>query len=96
MKAYVIVQETVSDQKLFDDYRSNVMATLTEFAGRFIIRGGNLTIVEGEWPHQRTVVLEFPSRDAAESWYKSPAYQKVLPLRMSSSTGNLVIIDGIE
>ena len=94
MKAYVIVQETIHDQTMFDAYRKDVMATLAEFGGQFVVRGGKLTVVEGEWPYQRTVVLEFPSRDAAEGWYVSPAYQRVLPLRLKSSKCNLVIVDG--
>jgi uncharacterized protein (DUF1330 family) len=94
MKAYVIVQETIKDQTMFDAYRKDVLATVTEFGGQFIVRGGNLTVVEGEWPHQRTVIIEFPSRVAAEGWYNSPAYQKLLPLRLTSSTGNFVIVDG--
>ena len=94
MKAYVIVQETIHDQTMFDAYRKDVMATIVEFGGQFAVRGGLLTVVEGEWPHERTVVVEFPSRDDAEAWYASPAYQKVLPLRLKSSTCNLVIVDG--
>lgn len=96
MKAYVIVQETINDPATFEAYRGKVPQTLSEFGGRFIVRGGRLTVVEGEWPHQRTVVIEFPSRTAAEDWYKSPAYQAALPLRLRSAVGNLVIVDGIE
>ena len=62
MKAYVIVQETVKDEEMFAAYRNSVVATLEEFGGRFIVRGGQLTVVEGEWPHPRLVVIEFPSR----------------------------------
>jgi uncharacterized protein (DUF1330 family) len=51
-------------------------------------------VVEGEWPHPRLVVIEFASRQAAEGWYRSPAYQELLPLRLGSSVGNLVIVDG--
>jgi uncharacterized protein (DUF1330 family) len=40
------------------------------------------------------VIIEFPSRVDAESWYKSPAYQEVISLRHKSSVGNLVIVDG--
>ena len=94
MKAFVIVQEIIHDQTMFDAYRKDVMATLLEFGGQFIVRGGKLTVVEGEWPHQRTIIVEFPSRVAAETWYSSPAYQKVLPLRLKSSKCNLVIVDG--
>ncbi len=96
MKAYVIVQETIHDQIMFDAYRKDVMATLAAFGGKFVVRGGTLTVVEGEWPYKRTVIVEFPSRVAAEAWYASPAYQKVLPLRLKSSKCNLVIVDGAE
>ncbi len=94
MKAYVIVQETVKDEEMFAAYRNGVVATLEEFSGRFVVRGGQLTVVEGEWPYPRLVVIEFPSREAAEGWYHSPAYQKLLPLRLGSSVGNFVIVDG--
>jgi len=94
MKAYAIVQETVKDPAMFETYRSGVVATLEPFGGKFVVRGGRLTIVEGEWPHPRLVVIEFPSRQAAEDWYKSPAYQKLLPLRLKSAAGNFVIVDG--
>jgi len=94
MSAYIIVQETVHDPAMFDAYRKDVPATVAAHGGRFVVRGGTLTVVEGTWPYQRTVVIEFPSRAAAEGWYRSPEYQKVLPLRLKSSTGNFVIVDG--
>ena len=94
MKAYVLVQETITDEEMFEAYRKGVMATLQEFGGRFIVRGGQLTVVEGEWPHHRLVVVEFPSRQAAEGWYHSPAYQELLPMRLRSAAGNLIIVDG--
>lgn len=94
MKAYVIVVETIHDPAKFDEYRGQVMATLAPYGAVFLVRGGPLTVVEGEWPHQRTVVIEFPSRAAAEAWYASPAYQAVIGLRLQSSTCSLVIVDG--
>lgn len=95
MTAYVIVQETISDQQTFDLYRKDVPATLTPFGGEFVVRGGTLTVVEGEWPHPRLVVIQFPSRAAAEGWYHSEAYQKIIPLRLKAAAGNLVIVDGM-
>lgn len=95
MKAYVIVQETVHDEEMFTAYRAQVLPTVQSFGGSFIVRGGAFTVVEGEWPHPRLVVIEFPSRAAAEDWYKSPAYQKLIPLRVQASTGNLIIVDGL-
>ena len=94
MAAYVIAAETVKDETMFDDYRKQVPATLAPFGGKFIVRGGKVTVHEGEWPHPRTVVIEFPSRAQAEGWYNSPAYRKIIQLRLKSSVGNFIIADG--
>jgi uncharacterized protein (DUF1330 family) len=94
MMAYVIVAETVNDEAMFDEYRKQVPATLAPFDGRFIVRGGKVTVHEGEWPHPRTVVIQFPSRAQAEGWYKSAPYQAIIGLRLKSSGGNFVIVDG--
>jgi len=69
-------------------------ATLQAFGGKFVVRGGNLKLLEGQWPHARFVVIEFPSREAAEGWYGSPDYQKIIGLRQNSSVGNLIIAEG--
>ena len=94
MRAYVIVQVEVLDQRNYDAYRKDVLPTIEAFGGRFLVRGGAMTKLEGDWPYSRTVVIEFPSRADAEGWYRSPAYAKLLPLRLKASRGNLIIVDG--
>ena len=94
MVAYLIAAETVHDDAMFAEYRSQVLGTLAPFGGRFIARGGALTVLEGEWKHPRTVIIEFPTRSAAEAWYGSPPYQSIIHLRQKSTSGNLVILDG--
>jgi len=94
MKAFLIAAETVKDEAMFARYRSQVLPTIEAFGGKFIVRGGNLTTLEGKWPHQRLVIIEFPSRKAVEDWYKSPAYQKIISLRLDSTDSSLVIVDG--
>jgi len=93
MKAFVIAAETINDEALFSEYRKAVPATLEPFGGKFVVRGGKLSLLEGEWPHSRLVIIEFPSREAAEGWYKSAEYQKIIGLRHNSSVGNLVITE---
>ena len=75
MKAYVIALETVHDQAMFGEYAKGVAATLLAFEGRFVARGGHYTVLEGEWQNPRTVIIEFPSREAAQGWYDSADYQ---------------------
>jgi uncharacterized protein (DUF1330 family) len=94
MKAYVIAAETVNDQAMFDVYRKEVPRTIVPFGGNFIARGGNLTVLQGEWPHPRLVIIEFPSRAAAEAWYGSDEYKKIISLRLKSSVGSVIVVDG--
>lgn len=94
MKAYLIATETVHDEAMFARYRQEVIKTLAPFGGQFIVRGGNLTVLEGAWPRARTVIIEFPSRAAAEGWYASDDYRKIISLRLDSTKGDLVIADG--
>jgi len=95
MKAYLVAAETVHDEELFAEYRKQVVATVEAFGGRLIARGGKQTVLEGQWQNPRTVIIEFPTREAAEAWYKSPDYQKIIGLRLKSTSGNLIIVDGM-
>lgn len=96
MAAYIIFLETIHDTIRFDEYRRRVLATLEPFGGSFLIRGGHFTVIEGDWPHERCVVLEFSSREKAESWYWSPEYRAILPFRLGAMNSNAIIIDGVS
>jgi uncharacterized protein (DUF1330 family) len=96
MRALLISQQNLHDNERIEPYRQGVAATLEPFGGKFVVRGGATTVVEGEWPFERTVIIEFPSREKAEAWYRSAACQKLLPLRLESTSGNLVIVDGVD
>jgi uncharacterized protein (DUF1330 family) len=97
MKAYCIVYERrIPDPKMFEEYRKQVMATLEAYGAKFLVRGGKFTALEGEMPFERIAMLEFPSRKAAEDWYNSPAYQKILPLRLNAMEAQFIVVDGVE
>ena len=96
MTAYCIAYESINDPNTFEEYRRQVLPTLEAHGGRFIVRGGAFTALEGEMHYERIAVLEFPSRAAAESWYRSPEYQRILPLRSQSTRSQLVLVDGVE
>lgn len=96
MKAYCIVYERLHDQKMFEEYRKQVMPTIEAYGGKFLVRGGKFTALEGEMPFERIAMLEFPSRKAAEDWYHSPAYQEILPLRLNATECQFILVDGVE
>jgi len=95
MLAYVVAAIDIVEPTGYDAYRSKVLATVQAHGGRFLVRGGAITVKEGTWPRARMVVLEFPSRAAAEGWYASPEYQAILPLRLQAGRGEVVIVDGV-
>ena len=96
MTAYCIVYEIVDDPTPFEEYRTQVLPTIEAHGGRFLVRGGAFTALEGDMPYERIAMLEFPTRAAAEAWYHSPEYQRILPLRLRSSRSQFILADGIE
>jgi uncharacterized protein (DUF1330 family) len=63
--------------------------------GRFVVRGGPIEVLEGDWDPLRVVVMEFADREAARRWYDSPAYREAMPLRQGASTTGIVVVDGV-
>ncbi len=95
MPAYVIAEIEVTDTALYDDYRRQVAATISAHGGRFLVRGGAITHLEGPPAPQRQVVLEFPSMAQLQAWYHSPEYAPLIELRQRASTGRLVAVEGL-
>jgi uncharacterized protein (DUF1330 family) len=76
------------------EYLERIQDTLDPFGGRFIAHGPQVTVFEGEWPGT-VVIIEFPDRDATVSWYESPGYQAILPLRTNNIDGATLVFDGV-
>jgi uncharacterized protein (DUF1330 family) len=95
MAAYVIVDLEVTDPARYDEYRQRVPATLAAYGGRFLVRGGALEVVEGNWRPRRLVVLEFPSLAQARRWYDSAEYREPKAMRLSASKANMILVEGV-
>ena len=76
------------------EYLEKIDDTLRPFDGRFIIHGGEQDVREGASPGT-LIVIEFPDREAAEGWYRSDAYQAILPLRTENSDSNVFFVEGV-
>jgi uncharacterized protein (DUF1330 family) len=94
MAAYVIGEVEVTDPKIYDDYRKQVLATIEKYGGRFVARGGKAEPLEGGWSPKRIVVLEFPSYERALEWYRSPEYAPLIKLRQKASRAELILVAG--
>ena len=95
MKAYAMAHlRDVDFNDEIADYLRRIDATLEPFGGRFLVHGGRVHPLEGEFD-AALVVLEFPTLDAARDWYRSPAYQPILPLRTGNSRGVAFLVEGV-
>ncbi len=94
MSAYVIVDIDVHDATAYDDYRKLVGASVARYEGRFLVRGGPIDVLEGNWQPKRIVILEFPSATLARAWYDSEEYRMPKQLRLRASTGSLIVVEG--
>ena len=93
MAAYIIGRIDVHDLDEYKKYASQTVALAEEHGGRFLVKGGEMTQVEGSGP-DRHVVIEFPDRATAETFYNSDDYQKILPIALGAAKRDLVIVEG--
>jgi uncharacterized protein (DUF1330 family) len=95
MAAYVIAHIDVKDPVRYEDYKKMSPVSIAKYGGRFIARGGAVEVLEGAWEPKRLVLLEFPSAEAARQWYASEDYAPARALRQATSTGDLVMVEGV-
>ena len=95
MAAYFIVDVEVNDPAGFEEYRQLVPGTVQKYGGRFLVRGGAVETLEGDWQPKRVVVLEFPSLEQAKRWYNSEDYRDPKALRFKTAKSKLILVEGI-
>ena len=97
MTAYVIYQGEVSDPERYEAYKRAAAASVTAAGGRYIVRGGGVEVLEGDAPSGRTVVSEFPSMEAALTWYHGPDYTEARRLREGAAVvAHMYIVEGAD
>lgn len=96
MSAYCLFDNLdVSDPHKLDEYKQRVAPVVEKFGGRYVVMGGPVERVEGDWSPTFPVMIEFPSLEKAKQWYASDDYAELKALRLSAVTSNGVIIAGV-
>ena len=95
MPAYIIAHLKITNPQEFEAYREAVPAVVAAHGGRYLVRGGGVETLEGDWTVPRLIILEFPNKVAAQGFYHSADYQKILPLRLDNAEGAVVIVEGV-
>jgi uncharacterized protein (DUF1330 family) len=95
MPAYLIVETDIHDPEQYERYKAASPGAVAAGGGRFVVRGGELAVLEGDWQPPRLVVLEFPDLEAAKRFYDSPEYQEAKKLREGAATLKMVAVEGV-
>lgn len=95
MTAYLVVELAVTDPVGFARYRELVPPTIAAYDGRYLVRGGALASLEGDWQPERVTIIAFPSVERARAWWDSPEYTEAKAIRQAATTTRMVIVEGI-
>ena len=95
MAGYMIVEIEVIDPVGYEEYKKLAGATVAQYGGKYIVRGGAAETLEGDWQPGRIVVLEFPSLTKAKAWWASPQYGPAKAIRQASSVTRMIAVEGI-
>ena len=97
-KAYVVAEIQVTNPEGYEEYRALSTASLAQYGGTWLARGGQRVQFEGgDGDHNekwRTVVVEFPSMEQARTWYESPEYTHAREIGQAHSICRLFIVEG--
>jgi uncharacterized protein (DUF1330 family) len=94
MPAYVVTEIDVHDPVRYEEYKKMSLASLQPFGGRFIVRGGKVETLEGNWSPKRFVVVEFPTVERAKAWWSSPEYASAKKLRQETASSQMIVVEG--
>jgi uncharacterized protein (DUF1330 family) len=94
--AYVIVETNITDPEQYQRYKDASPQAVAAGGGRFLVRGGELAVLEGDWQPSRLVMLEFDDLAAAKRWYESEVYQEAKRLREGAAYMRMVAVQGVE
>ncbi len=95
MAAYFIVDLEVTDRDRFKDYAEAVPSTISAYGGRYLVAGGSVETIEGDWTPRRIIVIEFESLDRAKEWWMSAEYRELKELRRETSQAKILLVDGV-
>ena len=95
MAGYAIIHDEIQDQALFAEFRQRVGATVEAHGGKYLVRGGAIEVVDGDWSPDRIVVIEFDSVDQARAWLNSSEYAEVRKIRVKAASASVIIVEGV-
>jgi len=95
LAVYLVADIDVHDVETYAEYSRLAQATFEGYGEvTYLVRGGEVEILEGDWQPKKFFIIRFEDREKAMTWYHSQPYREAMQLRLASSTSSLVIVGG--
>lgn len=92
MTAYIISRVSIFDREAMRGYMAEAPASVFAYGGKYLVRTGDITVLEGDAPYERVVVVEFQDRESALAWYNSAEYRDLRDVRWRSADAHIVCV----
>lgn len=96
MAAYVVFEIQVQDPAAYAAYAAAAPATVQQYGGTYLVRGGKTEALEDGWQPSRFVLLEFPGVEQAKAWWNSPEYSAIKGMRFAAAHSRMFVVPGVE
>ena len=96
MTVYIVAQINLTDRETYSKYEAGFGEVFAKYKGQMLAVEENPEVLEGEWPHWRTVLIQFPSREDALDWYQSDEYQAIAQFRFNASSADAALLNGLS
>jgi len=95
MKYYAVAEINITDPSWITEYVLDTTALVERHGGRYLCRTPNAEKIEGDRPvPQISLLIEWPSREAALGFYESEEYRPHLESRRAGSVGDFMLVAG--
>jgi uncharacterized protein (DUF1330 family) len=95
MSVYIIAQLKFTQRQRYDRYQSRFMDVFRKFKGRLLVADEHPLVVEGEWPRDKVVIMEFPDAEAARDFQESPEYREIAVDRKAGADAVVLTVRGL-
>ena len=95
MPAYVISEVEMRDAAVFEAYRTIAAKTIAHYGGRYLVRGGAASMIEGGPSPKTIIIVEFPTMERLREWYASSEYAEALKVRQTALDRRLIFVEGV-
>lgn len=96
MPAYVIALVEILQPERYPEYKEMAQRSIASHGGRYLARGGQVEVLEGEWNPRRTVILEFENMERAKAWWNCEEYREGKALRQAIARSTLLLVEGLH